>query len=99
MKRSMFAALLFPLVIAGCAADASSTEDPDDQASLAVPAAAPAPAVDEHVDTQAYSLMTSTTTSGSSTYCLPGETVKCTLGPPPVCTCVPATTTKLYYAW
>ncbi|MBX3193274.1 MAG: hypothetical protein KF819_40195 [Labilithrix sp.] len=24
-----------------------------------------------------------------STFCLPGEEVKCTLGPPPVCKCVP----------
>lgn len=25
-------------------------------------------------------------------FCLPGEVVHCTLGPPPVCTCVPSTT-------
>jgi hypothetical protein len=34
----------------------------------------------------------------SSKYCLPGEVVKCTLGPPPVCHCesVTKTTTTLY---
>jgi hypothetical protein len=26
-----------------------------------------------------------------SPYCLPGEVKHCTLGPPPVCTCIPAT--------
>jgi hypothetical protein len=26
----------------------------------------------------------------TSPYCLPGEVRKCTLGPPPVCTCEPA---------
>lgn len=97
MKRSMFAALLFPLAIAGCSADATSDSSgepggaADDQA-----AAAPAPV--EGVATQ----RAAGGALDPSKYCLPGETVKCTLGPPPVCSCVPATTTTTataLYAW
>lgn len=47
------------------------------------------PEPEEHVSeakSELYSL-------DSSKYCLPGEVVHCTLGPPPVCTCVPATKT------
>ena len=29
------------------------------------------------------------TTKAPTPFCLPGEVVKCTLGPPPVCRCVP----------
>lgn len=48
-----------------------------------------APDPDEGVGTEDVGDVQSELRLDDSKYCPPGETVKCTLGPPPVCRCVP----------
>lgn len=78
MKHSLSIAVLVGLALVGCAVDPTAP-DPDEGAGAST----------EEVGTTTSELRA----LDPSKYCLPGEVVKCTLGPPPVCRCVPATTT------
>ncbi|HEU4411971.1 MAG TPA: hypothetical protein VFS43_42410 [Polyangiaceae bacterium] len=68
MNRLFLSALLLPLALVGCAADAAPDEG--DDASVE-----PTKGAEADVSAQA------------APFCLPGEKLVCTLGPPPVCSC------------
>ncbi len=77
MKCSLLMSLV-PLVLIGCAADPMPTDSDESVPALSevnANEADPQARVGRALD--------------DSKYCLPGEVVHCTLGPPPVCSCVP----------
>ena len=78
MKR-LLVSLFVPLALAACAVD-PSTPDPGE-----------GPGTENAIEnvTDEVGDVQSELRLDDSKYCLPGETVKCTLGPPPVCRCVP----------
>lgn len=94
MKSLLLAAFLVPLALVGCAADPMPPEG-DESAASATSEGANA---DENVGTTQSELRFGL---DDSKYCLPGEVVKCELGPPPKCRCVAktTTTTPVLVAW
>ena len=76
MKRSLCAALLLSLGLFACAADPAPGSEADETMEVQIA---------EEAETE------SLPSAKRTPFCLPGEKVSCTLGPPPVCRCVPTT--------
>ncbi len=72
-KKTLPSALVALFTVVGCAA--GSEPDADEEAV-------------EQTDRNASALVNNPIPSPTP-FCLPGEVRKCTLGPPPVCSCVP----------
>lgn len=77
MKRLSLLALLVPFAVMACAVGTN----PSDSGETARDDASESSNISQTEDALKVKL-------DDSKYCLPGEVVHCTLGPPPVCTCV-----------
>lgn len=93
MKCLLLTALLVPLALVGCAADPMPPEGDESAAAGTTEEADAAEKVGTAQSELRFGL-------DDSKYCLPGEVVKCDLGPPPKCRCVAkTTTTPVLVAW